>query len=743
MTTVPALTTLRLGYKDPLTDTFGAHPLLGAVLDLNDGRTFTLAAPDGFTLSAPRRTLVPVGNIRTQGEAVSRGVYQHNRTARVKVTLGPLASYANLTGALRTLLQWLDAPPGIPFMLQYQAPNASAPSYLDVVGCAHTLPLDEEQWLRLQLEPMEITFLVRPGLKGDRVTLQNLAPNPGFEQGSGPAVLAFSDNFANINAYAVQAGSAPTVASSIMTLAVGARVAFGSPGWSHLNLWQLRFKWVTGLTARFYLHYTDANNHLKAEPTGTSWALIPTVAGVATTIATGAVTLTNGNFYWIKVTQFPWPTPSATVAPPYLTASLFNDSAGAVGTLVTNGALAGPAVDGVTALSGRPQIEALGASLQLGGAFSGVHTVSLFGPGGWQTIPEAGAATGFSSGAWEQAKANTLSTGPVTSFGAARVDLAPAGTGTTHVSAVDLDIWSLDDLVVLREWENIDILLLDAQHQFAVIIENKIDSGEHTDQLRRYQETVERHYPGWRIMCLFLTPEGDSPSDERYLPVSYALICSVLEALLVSRSSVLGSDVQVVIRHYTDMLRRHLVGASEIADLCRRIYQRHQRTLDLIYEHRPDRQATIHSFLTQLIAETPDLVVDYSSKTRIGFHPKQWQAITAFFESGKGRPMLFFELQNTPDSLRLKLFIGPGAQETREYIYEVALAHQPPFSLSEKKLYPLWKMIYTKPLLSQKDYELADDELQQEARKHWATFIHTDLPAIVEQISQAFKARAM
>jgi hypothetical protein len=174
---------------------------------------------------------------------------------------------------------------------------------------------------------------VRPGLKGDRVTLQNLAPNPGFEQGSGPAVLVFSDNVANVNSYAVQAGSAPTVASSVMTLVAGARVAFGSPGWSHLNLWQLRFKWVTGLTARFYLHYTDASNHLRAEATGTSWALIHTVAGTPT-IATGAVTLTNGNFYWIKVTQFPWPAPSATVAPPYLTASLFNDSAGSVGSLM-------------------------------------------------------------------------------------------------------------------------------------------------------------------------------------------------------------------------------------------------------------------------------------------------------------------------------------------------------------------------------------------------------------------------
>jgi hypothetical protein len=229
MTTVPALTALRLGYKDPLTDAFGAHPLLRAVLDLNDGRTFTLAAY-GFMLNAPRRTLVLVGNIRTQGEAVSRGVYQHNRTAQVRVTLGPLASYASLTGAVRTLLQWLDAPPGIPFTLQYQAPNASAPSYLDVVGCAHTLPLVEEQWLRLQLEPVEIMFLVRPGLKGDRVTLQNLAPNPGFEQGSGPAVLVFSDNFANVNANVVQAGSAPTVASSVMTLVAGARVSFGSPG---------------------------------------------------------------------------------------------------------------------------------------------------------------------------------------------------------------------------------------------------------------------------------------------------------------------------------------------------------------------------------------------------------------------------------------------------------------------------------------------------------------------------------
>ncbi len=34
--------------------------------------------------------------------------------------------------------------------------------------------------------------------------------------------------------------------------------------------------------------------------------------------------------------------------------------------------------------------------------------------------------------------------------------------GGAPVSPIDLDVWSLNGMLVLREWENIDILLLDA-----------------------------------------------------------------------------------------------------------------------------------------------------------------------------------------------------------------------------------------------------------------------------------------
>jgi hypothetical protein len=63
--------------------------------------------------------------------------------------------------------------------------------------------------------------------------------------------------------------------------------------------------------------------------------------------------------------------------------------------------------------------------------------------------------------------------------------LALANTRPVPLSSIDLDVWSLNELVVQREWQNIDLLLLDEPHRLAVIVENKIVSGEHSNQLER------------------------------------------------------------------------------------------------------------------------------------------------------------------------------------------------------------------------------------------------------------------
>ncbi len=210
-----AATIFRLGWTNPLTDAFGAHPTLGAVLDLNDGLTFTLATPDGVALPPPPRSVVAAGNPRTIGERVTRAIYRHNREVVARVLVGPMASYADLATTIRTLVAWLAAPPAVPLTIQFQPPGAAAPVYLDVVAAAHDLPTDESQWLRLQIEPAEIVFLVRPGLRGDRVTLSNLVPNPGFEAPSAPGVAVFADPLTTTNAYSVVSGAAPSLSPAL------------------------------------------------------------------------------------------------------------------------------------------------------------------------------------------------------------------------------------------------------------------------------------------------------------------------------------------------------------------------------------------------------------------------------------------------------------------------------------------------------------------------------------------------
>jgi cellobiose-specific phosphotransferase system component IIB len=56
------------------------------------------------------------------------------------------------------------------------------------------------------------------------------------------------------------------------------------------------------------------------------------------------------------------------------------------------------------------------------------------------------------------------------------------------VSPIEVDIADLADTEVRREWRNIDILLVSPTSQIVCAIENKVDSGEHSDQLQRYRK---------------------------------------------------------------------------------------------------------------------------------------------------------------------------------------------------------------------------------------------------------------
>lgn len=315
--------------------------------------------------------------------------------------------------------------------------------------------------------------------------------------------------------------------------------------------------------------------------------------------------------------------------------------------------------------------------------------------------------------------------------------LISAGEQPLPVTPIDLDVWDLNELIVQREWQNIDILLTDETERLAVIIENKIGSVEHSNQLERYFQIVSQHYPDWKILGVYLTPEGDRPSHPAYLATDYTTVCEIVERMTERRASTLGADVRTLMTHYTQMLRRHIVSESEIAELCRKIYRKHQRALDLIFEYRPDQQAEIRELLESIIKETPDLNLDHCSKSYIRFAPRSWDVPTLLSGEGWTRSgrILLFEFTNSPNNLKLRLYLGPGPVEIRQKLFDMARAHQPLFRLSSQTLYPKWHSIYDKAFLKAKDYEDANrEQLEKQIRKQWTEFMSNDLPRIVEVV---------
>jgi len=325
------------------------------------------------------------------------------------------------------------------------------------------------------------------------------------------------------------------------------------------------------------------------------------------------------------------------------------------------------------------------------------------------------------------------------------IALKASTLGIKEVSVFDIDYWDFDNAEILREWRNIDILIRCDEQKFICAIENKIHSKEHDNQLQKYKKTIKNEYPGYKKLFVYLTVEGDLPSDDEYIPLSYVEIVPIIEHLIESKKDQLGSEILSFISNYKDMLRRHIMKDSEIQELCRRIYQRHKKALDLIFEYKPDKLSEIHDCLVEIIKKDSDLILDDSSKSYIRFIPKSLDFIPKLGGGWtKSKRILLFEFQNTTQGLSLSLIIGPGSVDRsgdiRKILYNKAKENTSIFNKSNRELTPQWFTIYKKSVLKPKEYEDKDiEKIKTNIEKIFEKIKNKDLYKIVKKIEEIEK----
>ena len=311
---------------------------------------------------------------------------------------------------------------------------------------------------------------------------------------------------------------------------------------------------------------------------------------------------------------------------------------------------------------------------------------------------------------------------------------AGEGISDDFLTLFDLDALDLGQAEVRKERRNIDLLILDKKHPkhpFVCVIENKVDSSEHSNQLQRYRSITEQEFPGYKKAFVFLTKSGDEPSDEAYVPVSYGDLATTIENALKRRESQINDEIKLFIQQYLDIVRRRIVEDSEVQELCRKIYQDHSRALKLIFKYRPDRTAEISKVIQDHIESRDDIITGYFSDTRTNFLPRCMGNVLP-------DKMLLWALRNRDGRVQFKLTLCPGPQEIREQVFEKAKSLPELFDGSKaKKLPEKWHSFFSETWITQKESEeFSEEQIKERIAEKIQSFLDRKGYAIADALRE-------
>lgn len=131
---------------------------------------------------------------------------------------------------------------------------------------------------------------------------------------------------------------------------------------------------------------------------------------------------------------------------------------------------------------------------------------------------------------------------------------------------------------VLREKLRTDILINFNNSKIIIVIENKILSSEHDDQLNKYQNSVEKNYgKKYQYLYLYLTPEGLQPKNSLdWLPISYYEINEILNSIKTE------TNHYEFINSYQRILEDKILKKGPLVKEALSIYKNNRQTFDFI-----------------------------------------------------------------------------------------------------------------------------------------------------------------
>lgn len=230
------------------------------------------------------------------------------------------------------------------------------------------------------------------------------------------------------------------------------------------------------------------------------------------------------------------------------------------------------------------------------------------------------------------------------------------------LSPIELDGEEMRGVEVRREWRNIDLLITCDEPAFVIAVENKVDSTEHSGQLARYRKIVAEYAPRREPMFVFLTIDGDEPSEDDWVPYTYADIHRVLTRVRNTNATSIGDDVLAFLDHYLRLVGSRFMEDEKIDELCQRIYKNHRQALELIFERGRTRDGLTVGTLTSRIQTSGGWQIIKSTAKRLYLVPQMWVEDVAWLVPARSTPernYVYPWISLNDDAVDFGIGIGP------------------------------------------------------------------------------------
>ncbi|WP_286733037.1 MULTISPECIES: PD-(D/E)XK nuclease family protein [Sphingobacterium] len=214
-----------------------------------------------------------------------------------------------------------------------------------------------------------------------------------------------------------------------------------------------------------------------------------------------------------------------------------------------------------------------------------------------------------------------------------------------------------------------------------VAIENKFDSGEHSDQLTNYREYVDQHFLHIsNRFFVFLTPGGKlTISNNEYKIYSYATIAKHLNHILTDKTININVHSRIYIEDYLKAIQATLMKTNPENLLAAQLYNQYKDVFDFVKENiNSDVNYITHRFNLLLEQNVPNYVrgSEYYSFSRFTTSPiteimKPIKNTTS--RAWKGKEPFLFEISMEKEERRIVFLVGVSDfnKELNQFIHQI------------------------------------------------------------------------